>query len=158
MDPSTLLAQLRDAHAPEPISFWPLAPGWWLLIILSLILVSTSAYLIISAWRARKWKRQAKSRFNYVREEYSKSPSLEQIVEINKLLKQVFATVMNDRQFLQSHGDKWSTALLSVERKKLSILKKEEVNILSHGIYSSNNTQLDNAMLDRISLWIRYMK
>ena len=27
------LAQLRDIQLPEPISWWPLAPGWWVLII-----------------------------------------------------------------------------------------------------------------------------
>ena len=26
------LATLRDIHLPEPVSWWPLAPGWWWLI------------------------------------------------------------------------------------------------------------------------------
>lgn len=26
------LAALRDIHLPEPVSWWPLAPGWWGLI------------------------------------------------------------------------------------------------------------------------------
>ena len=33
------LDQLRDIHLPEPISWWPLAPGWWLLIIIALALM-----------------------------------------------------------------------------------------------------------------------
>jgi hypothetical protein len=24
------LAALRDIHLPEAVSFWPLAPGWWI--------------------------------------------------------------------------------------------------------------------------------
>lgn len=23
------LSELRDIHLPDPVSFWPLAPGWW---------------------------------------------------------------------------------------------------------------------------------
>lgn len=27
---------IRDIHLPESISWWPIAPGWWLLLLLSL--------------------------------------------------------------------------------------------------------------------------
>ncbi len=33
MDPSEI--QIRDLHLPEAIGWWPLAPGWWLLIALA---------------------------------------------------------------------------------------------------------------------------
>ncbi len=35
MDPSTL--PLRDLHLPEPVGWWPPAPGWWVLIALAAI-------------------------------------------------------------------------------------------------------------------------
>jgi hypothetical protein len=47
-----LLENLRGIHYPEPISWWPLAPGWY--IILALILL---VGLILGIWcykRARK--------------------------------------------------------------------------------------------------------
>jgi len=49
MDSEELLAQLADIHLPEPVSFWPPAPGWWVLAILIVI-----ALLVIARW----WRRQ----------------------------------------------------------------------------------------------------
>ena len=46
MDPDQL--PLRDLHLPEPISWWPLAPGWWLVIALVLFALG---WLLLRAWR-----------------------------------------------------------------------------------------------------------
>ncbi len=35
----TLLNQLKDIHYPDPISVWPLALGWWIVIVVCLILM-----------------------------------------------------------------------------------------------------------------------
>ena len=158
MDPSTLLSQLRDVHSPAPISFWPLAPGWWVLIIIFIIALSTGIYLSISLWRSKQWKRQAKKQYKHLREEYQKSPSVEVIIEINKLLKQTLSSAKQDRHFLQAHGETWSEALLSVKKSKYSVLDEAETNILSRDIYSAKQCCLDNDMLDRIALWIRVVK
>jgi len=44
MDPTQL--PLRDLHLPDPIGWWPLAPGWWLV----LLLVATA--IGYGTWRA----------------------------------------------------------------------------------------------------------
>jgi flagellar biosynthesis/type III secretory pathway M-ring protein FliF/YscJ len=49
---------LHDIHLPEPISFfWPLAPGWWLLLAFVLVLI------LVSIWILRFRKRNAAKRF-----------------------------------------------------------------------------------------------
>jgi hypothetical protein len=35
-----LLKQLAPAHAPPPLGWWPLAPGWWGLPVLLLVVVA----------------------------------------------------------------------------------------------------------------------
>ena len=42
MDP---LEQLRDLHMPEPISFWPPAFGWWIVLLLILICVAIGLWV-----------------------------------------------------------------------------------------------------------------
>jgi len=41
------LAQLRDIHLPQAVSWWPPAVGWWLLLALALLLVFMGRWL----WR-----------------------------------------------------------------------------------------------------------
>lgn len=58
------LSQLRDIHLPDPISWWPPAPGWW---ILAVIVVTTLFFL--SRWlikcRANNcYRREAIQQFN----------------------------------------------------------------------------------------------
>ena len=48
MDPQAL--PLRGLHLPEPVGWWPLAPGWWVLIA---ILVVASGLLIRIGLRRR---------------------------------------------------------------------------------------------------------
>ncbi len=34
------LAALRPLHAPAPVSWWPPAPGWWVLLLFAVILIT----------------------------------------------------------------------------------------------------------------------
>lgn len=50
MDPGEL--PLRDLHLPEPLGWLPLAPVWWLLIVLC---IAGLGWLLSRAWRARRF-------------------------------------------------------------------------------------------------------
>lgn len=42
------LAQLAPSHAPPPAGWWPLAPGWWVLLTLLALIISLFIY-----WQTR---------------------------------------------------------------------------------------------------------
>jgi hypothetical protein len=54
MDSEELLAQLADIHLPEPVSFWPPAPGWWILAAIVIAAIIFGAIKLIAAARYRK--------------------------------------------------------------------------------------------------------
>lgn len=53
------LSQLRDIHLPEPGSFWPPAPGWWLLAALLVVAVGFLAAWLIRKYRRNRWLKAA---------------------------------------------------------------------------------------------------
>ena len=53
MSVENALVNLKDIHLPPPVSFWPPAPGWW---ILALLLISS--LFIGGVWFYRKHKKR----------------------------------------------------------------------------------------------------
>ncbi len=47
MSSNELINQLKDIHTPDPISWWPLAPGWWI----SLLLIIAIAVFLYRKWQ-----------------------------------------------------------------------------------------------------------
>ena len=56
MDPTQL--PLRDLHLPDPVGWWPLAPGWWVIIVLA---VAGLGWLLYRGWQ--KYRYNAPRRF-----------------------------------------------------------------------------------------------
>ncbi len=53
MDSAELLEQLADIHLPGEVSFWPPAPGWWILALLLLVLLAWLTARLLQARRQR---------------------------------------------------------------------------------------------------------
>ena len=53
---TALAERLRDLHPPEPIGWWPPAPGWWLVTALTLV---GGAVLLVRITRRRAARRAA---------------------------------------------------------------------------------------------------
>ena len=48
------LAELRGYHPPDPVSWWPPAPGWWLVALLIVGLLIWVTVWALGAWRRRR--------------------------------------------------------------------------------------------------------
>jgi hypothetical protein len=56
--------QLRDIHLPLPPSWWPPAPGWWLLAV---ALLAISIFLVVYLYkkiRRRRWRKSVMAEFD----------------------------------------------------------------------------------------------
>lgn len=74
---------LQDIHLPEAVGYWPLAPGWWLLLGLLLFLV-VLAFLGWRFWQARRLRRLALAQLSSL----AQLPAGELARALSRLLRQ----------------------------------------------------------------------
>jgi len=106
------LSQLRDIHLPEPVSWWPPAPGWWLLALLLLGLLLLGGW----AWRRRRARRallrEALAELAAIRERYGADPDERRLAaELSRLLRRVAISRFPAEAVAGLTGEAWLTFL-----------------------------------------------
>lgn len=108
MNPQDPLAELRDIHLPQAISWWPPAIGWWILAILCIALIAGALYWRISRHRALAYKREALFEFETIQARYlSHRDDAQLLSEIAALLKRTCITKYGREQSAGLAGDNW---------------------------------------------------
>jgi len=171
MDSEELLAQLADIHLPEPVSFWPPAPGWWILAILSLLLILWTSRKGFIANRRRKIKARAlaelqKCYANYANHsgDVSRSNSgnnqdnesdrqkLRYVNEANSVLKRVALVHFPDSAVAGLGGPEWVSFIRNTGESGL--LTAEITDALSHGRFQTTLEIDVDAMNNFAVQWI----
>ncbi len=102
------LADLRDIHLPEPIGWFPPAPGWW---VLTLLVIGTIAGLAYWRWRKHKalaYKREALLEFESLQARYlSHRDDSRLLSEISALLKRTCITKYGRERSAGLAGENW---------------------------------------------------
>ena len=110
---------LRDIHLPEPLSWWPPAPGWWLL---GLLLLLTPALLWL--WRRRlRVRRAALARLGAIESELAAGADPHTLaMALSTLLRRVVLTYRPRADVAALTGAAWRAELdaLAGPRGRLS--------------------------------------
>lgn len=132
---------LADIIQPDPVGLWPLAPGWWLLL---LIAVAMSAFLVILLKRylqARRIRSQAFTLLDDARRVYEdtaedesqSSASSNYCRDVNQALKRYWRHYNPAPDILISDGDAWIALLNRVTHTP--IFDEKVAGALSQGPY-----------------------
>ncbi|WP_394690580.1 DUF4381 domain-containing protein [Hoeflea sp.] len=106
------LEQLKDIHLPEPISWWPLAPGWWALIGGVIVLIIATCTVI--AARRRTVRYAALRQLQKLQAaQHDKPLSPELATEISVLLRRIALRMAPEQLIGPAHGEAWETYLIN---------------------------------------------
>ncbi len=99
---------LRDVHLPDAIGIWPLAPGWWgVIVVLSLILLFGLRCLLRS-YRAGAGRRLALRQLNRLHTDYKRhGNAVAYGAEVSKLLRRAMLAYASRPEVAGLTGQAW---------------------------------------------------
>lgn len=102
---------LRDIHLPASPSWWPPAPGWWLLVALALLLAAGGAWLWLRARRRRRYRAGILGQVDALAACHAGDPQA-LAAGLHQLLRRVAR--LHDPAAARLRGEAWRTVLASV--------------------------------------------
>jgi len=100
-----LIRELRDIDLPASVSFWPPAPGWW---ILSIILLSILSAVLLGWYKRRALRRAALRELARLQQDYLHRRSDEDLTRaLSLLLRRLSLAVYPRNQVAGLHGEAW---------------------------------------------------
>jgi len=106
MDPEQI--PLRDLHLPEAVSWWPLAPGWWVLIALATAGLIYLLYKQYRHWQGNAARRLALKTFSQVRSDYENGADPVALgVALSELLRRSMLAYAPRDEVAGLTGDSW---------------------------------------------------
>jgi len=106
MDPTQI--PLRDLHLPEPIGWWPLAPGWWVLLGLLAALLGYYLYRGYLRWRRNASRRLALRELGRIQKEYRQgADEVSLAIELSELLRRTMLAYAPRQDVAGLTGEGW---------------------------------------------------
>ncbi len=147
MNSASPLDQLKDIHLPDPVSIWPLAWPWWMLLLTIVIVVGFTFYLR----KKNTWRRQALSELKLI----SSENKLLCIQQCNRLLKQV-ALFRFGSSCAPLSGEKWLHFLDEKIKDDIFIIEFSSFAYAPDKPATAEEESIDVIKLKKaVELWIR---
>ena len=144
---------LRDIHLPSPISWWPPAPGWW--ILLSLLIAGTVGVVLYTRYQRKRHqiRRVSLKEIDAIQDAFRSHKNNTRLVcELSVLLRRVCVSRYPRADVASLTGAEWMSFLdRSLEGKVFS----EGAGIALMTEPYRKNSDLDaNALLSCCRSWI----
>ncbi len=146
---------LRDIHLPEPVSWWPLAPGWWLLLA-SIVIILISLFMAKKIYSSRQLKRDIIAELETIKQQFQQTQNTSQLAKaLSVLLRRANITyysqnIFNGENVAGLTGEDWLRWLDKTHVKPDSAITANNVKfqsdigrILITAPYMAENSKLD---------------
>jgi len=127
---------LRDIHLPEPVSWWPIAPGWWM-IIASLLIIFIVIFFARKIYQSRQLKRDIHAELETIKQQFLQTQNKSQLAKaLSILLRRANITYyprkhFNGEKVAGLTGEDWLNWLDKTHVKPNSALTSKSIKFQS---------------------------
>lgn len=148
-----LKQQLRDVHLPAEVSWWPLAYGWWILIVLSALGVTALIYYFFRNRKQNAYRHSAIRELNIA---YTlcqqKNDVAAYLQSANAILKRSVLHFSKQHDAASQSGQAWLNTLARSTSGELSLELKDA---LASQVYRANAQADINLVHRELCNWLR---
>lgn len=101
------LAALRDIHLPAEPSWWPPAPGWWIIGLLVIAIATFILRVVLIQWKRRLPSRELVIRLRQINSGERPLDNYNSLVEISGLVRRYVVTRYGRSQTAGLTGERW---------------------------------------------------
>ena len=149
-----LSEQLRDVHLPDAVSWWPLAWGWWVLIILFMLSVGAALFLIVQKYKKNRYRKLATAELNNVFKTWQNDQQTQiYLHRANDILKRVVLQSEQSSLMTTLSGQTWVEQLNVWAKKPLT---QNSQNALAFDCYKESPSSDIKALHTDLVSWLKF--
>ena len=144
---------LRDLHLPDPVGWWPPAPGWWVLAVL-LLLLPLAGWALRRQLRRRppRYRRAALVELERIRTDFAADgDDAKAIGAVSALLKRVALQCFPAEQVAPLSGAQWADFL----GRDSSPALQQQLGLLLERVHRPGGAADIDPLLEFAARWIR---
>ncbi len=149
----SLLKQLKDIHMPKAIGIWPLAPGWWIVIGIVMLILIATIYFILKRRGKITAKKLALQQLYALEEEYSADTNTNLLSDLAILLRRAAIAYYPRSNIAKLHGEKWLAFLDETSKSKR--YTQGVGRALLHGPYAASYEDDLTPIFSLVKSWIK---
>lgn len=152
-DNSQLLDQLKDIHSAANPGWWPPAPGWWVLALLSLLALFFAARMVRRKLASRKRQRELLAALDALGRDFDPEQQAQEYLSgLNRLFRAVALKAFPGTGCASLQGDEWVRFLVSLLPKKA---ETSSLAVLAQGPYEPGPEFDARALNQHARTWVR---
>ncbi len=152
MNPQAPDLPLRDIHLPPPVSWWPPAPGWWIVLALALLIP------LVVLWLKRRPRmirvqKAAATALQEVLQDYAQHRNPAQLLtELSALCRRIALSYCPRDQVAGLTGTAWGQTLNQLSRAP--VLDDRSQQLLTQGAYMSCVPTDVAPLIEQLKTWV----